>query len=330
MLYEILWIIFGFVLLVKGADFLITGASSLAKRFNVPDLAIGMTVIAMGTSMPELVINIIGSNPDNLGDATDNGLVFGNIIGSNIFNIFLILGISSIIYPLTVKRSALFRETPFSFLTLVVLAILCNDELVFGSSVNQLDIWDGVILSVLFVGFLAYLFRSIVKGGKEEDMGDHALLFSLWKSLVFICLGIVGLAFGGNFIVTNAVVIAVDHNISQDIIGLTLLAGGTSLPELATSVVAAFQKKSDLAFGNIIGSNIFNILLVLGLTSIINPPLRFSPHLNLDMGIIMVGTFLLFLFMVTGRKMELDRWEGGCYLLCFAGYLYFLFVRIPV
>lgn len=319
-LINLLLIIVGFVLLIKGADFLVNGASSLAKRFNISDIAIGLTVVAMGTSAPELVVNIISGGTEN------HGLVFGNIIGSNIFNIYLILGVASVIYPLTVQRNALWKEVPYSLLATFMFFILVNDAIFFEKDYNSLGLWDGVILIVMFVGFLTYIFLNLQRTPDAE--GEDIVMYNSVKTTIMIVLGIAGLIFGGEMIVDNAVEVANQYNVSQKLIGLTILAAGTSLPELATSAVAAFHKKSDLAVGNIVGSNIFNLLLVLGMTAIIHAPLNYITVLNTDLYLVMFGTFLLFIFMFTFNKYKLDRAEGIVYLIGFAAYTYYLFVRL--
>ena len=314
----------GFVLLIKGADYLVNGASSLAKRFNVSDIAIGLTVVAMGTSAPELVVNIISGSVEDGGSGA-NEVVFGNIIGSNIFNIFLILGISSMIYPLTVERNALWKEVPYSLLATFIFFILVNDALFFGAEKSGLDSKDGIILLVMFCLFLIYIFLNIRRNPEAEvdDIEVHSNL----KTTLMIAFGTAGLVFGGNLIVDNAITIAKFFDVSDKMIGLTILAAGTSLPELATSAVAAYHKKSDLAVGNIVGSNIFNLLLVLGATSLVHSPLIYEPSLNTDLYIVMVGTLMLFIFMFTLNKFKLDRAEGLVYLIGFIAYSYYLFVR---
>ena len=317
-------VIVGFVLLIKGADYLVNGASSLAKRFNISDIAIGLTVVAMGTSAPELVVNIISGAVQD-GNSGANEVVFGNIIGSNIFNIFLILGVASIIYPLTVERNALWKEVPYSLIATFVFFILVNDIMFFGEDASGLSVSDGVILLVMFVLFLIYIFMNLRRNPEAETVDIE--MFGSVKTTVMIVFGIVGLVIGGNMIVDNAVSIAKHFDVSDKLIGLTILAAGTSLPELATSAVAAFHKKSDLAVGNIVGSNIFNLLLVLGVTSIIHAPLMYTPALNIDLYLVMLGTFLLFIFMFTFAKYKLDRAEGALYLIGFVAYSYYLFVR---
>lgn len=317
---NVLFISIGFVLLIKGADFLVNGSSSLAKRFNVSDIAIGLTVVAMGTSAPELVVNII-SGSEGLND-----VVFGNIIGSNIFNVFLILGISSIIYPLTVQRNALWKEIPYSLFVSIFFFVLVNDMIFFENQENILDVKDAIILLVLFLLFLVYIFMNLKRHPEEVD-GEDIVMFGSLKTTIMIVLGIAGLIFGGQLIVDNAVILATEWGMSEKLIGLTILAAGTSLPELATSAVAAFQKKSDLAVGNIIGSNIFNLLLVIGMTAIVNGPIPYNAILNIDIYVMMAGIVLLFLFMFTLNKYKLDRSEGLVYLLCFVAYCYYIFTR---
>lgn len=323
---NLLLVAVGFVLLIKGADLLVNGASSLAKRFNVSDIAIGLTVVAMGTSAPELVVNIISGTVTSEGSGA-NDIVFGNIIGSNIFNIFLILGISSVIYPLTVQQNALWKEIPYSLLATFIFFILVNDTIFFGKEQNSLGTIDSIILLVMFIMFLTYIFMNLTRNPDDSELVEDIEIYGSLKTTVMIVLGIGGLVFGGQMIVDNAVSIAKAFNVSEKLIGLTILAAGTSLPELATSAVAAFQKKSDLAVGNIVGSNIFNLLLVIGTTGLIHSPLIYDSVLNTDLYLVMIGTFMLFIFMFTFKKYKLDRSEGVLYLLCFLAYTYYLFIR---
>lgn len=314
----------GFVLLIKGADFLVNGASSLAKRYHISDIAIGLTVVAMGTSAPELVVNMIsGASGEN------DDIVFGNIIGSNIFNMFLILGIAGVIYPLTVQKNALWKEVPYSLLATVVLFVLVNDVMFFDSSTNALSMIDGLILLIMFGAFIFYVFQNMRRTGDLGGDMDEIEMFSSTKTVLMIVFGMGGLAGGGQLIVDNAILIAEHFEVSQKVIGLTILAAGTSLPELATTAVAAFHKKSDLAVGNIVGSNIFNILLVLGATATLNAPIAFDIDLNIDIFIVMIGTVMLFIFMFTLQKYKLDREEGALYLVGFIAYsVYIYMVRL--
>jgi len=324
MALHFLLIAIGFILLIKGADYLVNGASSLAKRFNVSDIAIGLTVVAMGTSAPELVVNLIS------GSKGANDVVFSNIIGSNIFNMFLILGISAVIYPLTVQKNALWKEIPYSLLATVALFILVNDVFFFNAESNSASKIDGIILLVMFILFLAYVFKNMTRSSDDQDAEEleEIEMYSNVKTTLMVLGGMVGLGYGGNLIVEHAIEVAKLFNVSEKLIGLTILAAGTSLPELATTAVAAFHKKSDLAVGNIVGSNIFNILLVLGATAFFHAPLEFDAILNTDIYIVMIGTVMLFIFMFTLNTYKLDRLEGGLYLVGFVAYMTFLFYRV--
>lgn len=323
---NLLLVIVGFIMLIKGADLLVNGASSMAKRFNVSDIAIGLTIVAMGTSAPELVVNLISGTV--LSPNGTHDVVFGNIIGSNIFNIFLILGVASVIYPLTVQRNALWKEIPYSLVATFIFFFLVNDVMFGIGDVNQLGVFDGIILLVMFTMFLLYIFLNLQRNPDDSELLEDIVVLPVWKTVVFIAIGIFGLTVGGRLIVDNAVSIANAFNVSEKLIGLTILAAGTSLPELATSAVAAFQKKSDLAVGNIVGSNIFNLLLVIGVTSIVHNPIIYSPVLNTDLVIVMIGTFMLFIFMFTFKQYKLDRSEGLIYLMGFFAYMFYLFTRL--
>lgn len=318
---NIVLIIIGFVLLIKGADAMVSGASSLAKRFNVSDIAIGLTVVAMGTSAPELVVNVIS------GTSGHDDVVFGNIIGSNIFNLFLILGLAAVIYPITVKKNALWKEIPYSLLSTIVFFVFVNDVLFFGENENSLSLIESIIMILMFGLFLVYIFLNM-KNSSDEEIGEDIEMYGNLKTSIMIFGGIAGLSIGGKLIVDNAIELATLFGVSQKLIGLTILAAGTSLPELATTVVAAFQKKSDLAIGNIVGSNIFNLLLVLSFTGIIAGPITYDSVMNVDLILIMVGTFMLFIFMYTMDKYKIDRFEGALYLVGFIAYSYYLFLRM--
>ena len=255
-------LIAGLILLVKGADFLVDGATSIARKIHVSDLVIGLTIVAFGTSTPELFVNIIASIKGN----TD--IAIGNVLGSNIANIFLILGVSSVIYPLTVSKGTVWKEIPLSLLAVLVLGILANDQLIDKSGFSLLSRADGLVFFSFFLIFLYYS-GSIAK--KIEGMEDHVphKQYGLTKSLLWIILGLAGLTLGGKLIVDSAVQLALRLGMSQSIVGLTIVAAGTSLPELATSAMAAYKRNVEIAVGNVVGSNIFNIFFVLATSSII-------------------------------------------------------------
>lgn len=306
----------GFYFLIKGADWLINGASSVAKKFNVSNLAIGLTIVAFGTSAPELIVNLFSVARGS------SDLAISNVVGSNISNILLILGIAATIYPLSVKSSTVYKEIPLNMLAVVLLWFLVNDKLIDSGQVNALTRIDGIVLLAFFIIFLYYTFGLAKLEGKSEDVKEYRT----WVSVSMILGGIVGLAIGGKWIVEGAVVIAEKFGLSQALIGLTIVAVGTSLPELATSAVAAYKKKADIAIGNIIGSNIFNIFFVLGITSLIKP-LYFSEILNADIYIMAIVTSILFMFMFLGQKNVLQRWQGIFMFIIYATYIIYLVSR---
>jgi len=312
----------GFVFLIKGADLLVDGSSSIAKRFGISDLVIGLTIVSFGTSAPELIVNIIAS----LKGAGDIGI--GNILGSNIANIFLILGVSSLIYPLVIKREITWKQIPLNFLAAIVLFIMANDILIDKANASILTRIDGLILIsffTIFIYYTMYLARS-EKNGIENNGVKKTHKRSVYKSIIMTTVGIIGLAFGGQWVVNGAVQIAHSFGLSEALIGLTIVAVGTSLPELATSAVAAYKKNTDIAIGNVVGSNIFNIFWVLGLSAIIKP-LSFKPEINTDILVFVGATILLFIFSFTGGHNKLDRNEGIVFLLCYIAYIVFLVIR---
>src|SRR3989338_6786949 len=305
----------GFGLLIKGADFLVDGASAIAKKFGVSALVIGLTIVAFGTSTPELIVNIFASIQGN----TD--IAIGNILGSNIANILLILGISAIIFPLSVKKGTVWKEIPLGLLAIVVVAIMANDRFIDGGAFSGLTRIDGLVLISFFVIFLYYTFGiSKAEGSKESEEASGIHQYSLFRSGTMVLIGLTGLTLGGKWIVDSVVVIAQQMGLSQAVIGLTIVAIGTSLPELATSAVAAYKKNTDIAIGNIVGSNIFNIFWILGISAIINP-LPFSSLLMRDVIATVIATVLLFLFMFVGKRHHLERWQGFAFILVYIIYI---------
>lgn len=291
-------IIIGFASLIYGASWLVNGASSLAKKHNISDLVIGLTIVAFGTSAPELVVNSV---------ASFNGfsdIVFGNIIGSNNFNLFLILGLAALIYPITVQSSTAWKEIPISLIATVLLFALANDF--FLNQDAEVSRLDGALLLLAFLAFLYYVFKQMKREKTEEITYEKKSNARIWGLIVF---GIAGLIIGGKLVVDNSIDIATELGVSQKIIGLTIIAAGTSLPELVTSVVAAVKKNSDIAIGNVVGSNIFNILLILAISALINP-IKYNPNFNQDFLILMGGTVFLVIAMFTGKRKKLDRWEA--------------------
>jgi cation:H+ antiporter len=309
MVLQIGLLVIGFVVLIKGADWLVNGASSLAKKHNVSDLAIGLTVVAFGTSAPELVVNVFASIQGH------EAIVFGNIIGSNNFNLFVILGIAGLITPMVVQSSTVRREIPLSFIAVIFLFFLANDF--FLSDTQSMSRIDGLILLAMFGLFLFYVYSQLKSDPAEK--ADLDLVHSHGKIWVLIIIGLAGLIIGGRLVVTSAIAMATAWGVSEKIIGLTIVAAGTSLPELATSVVAALKKNNDIAVGNIIGSNIFNIFLILGVSSLIKP-LSFDVAFNTDIYLLGFGTIVLLIFMFTGKKKKLDRWEAALLLAVYIVY----------
>ncbi len=311
MILSLVLLVAGFAILIFGANGLVDGSLALAKKFKVPDLAIGLTIVAFGTSAPELVVNLI---------AVINGhddIVLGNIIGSNNFNIFIILGLSGMIFPISVQSSTAWKEIPLSFLVLAMLFLLANDfQLDEGSRISRLD---GLVLLAAFTGFLFY----VVKQMQAEESATTGVVVPLYRILFMIFIGLAGLIIGGQLVVQNSVWIAATLGLSEKIIGLTIVAAGTSLPELVTSVVAAIKKKSDIAIGNVIGSNIFNILFILSISAIVSP-IDYDPKFNREIYILAAGTIFLILAMKTGVKRQLDRWEAAVLLLFYLTYLSYL------
>lgn len=310
MLLSSILILVGFVLLIKGADWLVDGASALARKNHISDLAIGLTIVAFGTSAPELIVNTFAAHQGHA------DIVLGNVIGSNIFNLFAILGIVGLIAPITVQSSTVWKEIPISFFALVALFLLCNNFFAAGPGV--ISRWDGAVLAIGFVLFLYYVYKQMKTDPlPEPEQQPDAPLPPGWKIWTKILVGLAGLIVGGRLVVVYAVEIATILGVSEKIIALTIVALGTSLPELVTSVVAAAKKNSDIAIGNIIGSNIFNILLIISASALIRP-VAYNPIFNTDMYILAGGTVFLFAAMFIGRRQRLDRWQA---FLLLAGYI---------
>lgn len=313
---SIILLIAGFVILIAGADLLVKGASSIARRLRISELVIGLTVVAFGTSCPELFVNLTASLKGN----TD--IAIGNILGSNIANVLLILGISSLIYPLSVTRGAVWREIPFSLLAALVLAFMANDRLIDHAPASVLTRIDGLVLGAFFIIFMYYLSTQALRDARNSETQGPPETVAIPKATALVLIGLGALTLGGDWIVKGAVDMAQKLGLSEAIIGLTIVAIGTSLPELATSAVAAWRKNPEIAIGNVVGSNIFNIFFILAISSVIKP-LPFDASANIDILMLLVSSVLLFCVMFTGRKLFLDRWEGGFFVVLYAGYLVF-------
>lgn len=316
LVFHFLDLLIGFAILIKGADFLVNGSSSIAKKNGISNLAIGLTVVAFGTSMPELVVSLLSAiNGKN--DAS-----FGNVIGSNNFNLLFILGVSGLIFPLTVQRNTVKYEVPLSILAAAVLFLLVNDQMVWGSETNIMNRFDSVILLVFFGGFLLYIYRTM-KNTSDLGEGDNIKIFSTGTAIGMIAFGLAMLIGGGTSVVNSATTIAKHYGLSEKLIGLTILAAGTSLPELATSAVAAYRRNTDIAIGNVIGSNIFNIFFILGITGFINP-MPYNTMMNFDLYVLLISTLVLMVFMFTLNQRKLDRWEAFMLLAVYVTYTVYL------
>lgn len=310
MVISILLILVGFLFLVKGADFLVDGASDIAKKFHIPQIIIGLTIVSIGTSMPELFVSITSA----LEGYSDMAL--GNVIGSNLCNLLLILGVSALIKPVIFQRETRIIEIPLCLIITIIFAIICNSN-------SGIFRNEAALLLVLFIMFIGYTIVMGLRGGnldKAEKTQKPEKDISLVKSIINIIIGIVALKVGGDFTVDNAVVVAQTLNVSEKIISLTILAIGTSLPELVTSVTAAIKGNSDIAIGNIIGSNLFNMLLIIGVSALIKP-IFYNITYNIDMIMLFWGTLLLALFPVIPPKNKLSRSNGAVYVSIYILYM---------
>jgi len=308
----------GLIVILLSANALVTGASSIAKRVNISDLVIGLTIVSIGTSAPEMAVSIISAINGN----TD--IAVGNILGSNIANILLILGLSAIVYPLVVKKNTQYKEIPFVILAVAIIGICGNDIFFDKGSVNVLNRIDGIVFLCFFIIFLYYTFQI----ASVDDIPDKQIKREpLWKSILYITLGITGLYFGGSFFIKGAVAIARFLGMSESVIGLTIVAIGTSLPELATSVVAAWKKNPDIAVGNVVGSNIINVFLILGITATIKP-LPLSNTTNIDIAVAIIASLLLFLSTFVLHKRKITRIEGIIFISIYIIYLIYLITSL--
>ncbi len=309
----------GFILLIKGADYLVTGASSLAKRWNIPDLVIGLTVVSFGTSMPELVVSLISSLKGN------TEIALGNILGSNIANILLILGVSAMITPLAVRRSTVLSEIPYSIIAALLLGFLANASIYGTDTRLEITRSDGFVLLFFFIIYLGYMFY-LSRQESQQDLPEGYRIISPVISWAMIAGGTLMLFFGGKWVIDGAVTLARNLQLSEGLIGLTLVAVGTSLPELVTSVVAASRKNADIAVGNVIGSNIFNIFWILGLCSVIHP-LPFQSINNIDILVVIFSSILIVIVMIPTRRNTISRPAGFLFLLLYLVYLYWVIQR---
>lgn len=309
---EYILLVVGFVLLIKGADFFVDGSSSVAKQLRVPSLIIGMTIVAMGTSLPECSVSISAALAKN------TGVAVGNAVGSNIFNLMVVCGVCALFCPLTVSKGILRREFPFSvFVALLLMAL--------GWISMSLGHLDGVIMLLLFAFFLGWMITSAIHNrNNAQETEEEYVIRPIWQCLLFIVGGAAAIAYGGDMVVDSASVIAKTFGMSSNLVGLTIVAFGTSLPELVTSIVAARKKEVDMALGNVIGSNIFNILLVLGIASAISP-MTFKMENIIDIVALVLMSVIVLIFAWTKEKIE--RFEGAVMLAIYAAYAVYICIR---
>lgn len=316
MKYVILLI--GFILLIKSADYFVVGASSIAKALNIPTLIIGLTIVAFGTSAPEAAVSISAAMKGQ------NDIAIANVVGSNIFNILFVLGISAIIAPVKVQKTTIIKEFPFALLASLVLLILSHDIKFQGYNENALTRSDGLMLFALFSIFMYYLLEMALSSKEEMDVEQGSSRDPITKSILLSIGGIIGIIIGGNLVVDSATNIAIDLGMSENLVGLTIVSIGTSLPEFVTSVVAAKKGESDIAMGNIIGSNIFNILFVLGASSIIHT-IHVQPIVFVDMIIMLIVTAITYIFAIS--KKQVNRFEGILLTGTYVAYMIFIIIR---
>ena len=318
MILDIVWLILGLALIVYGADWLVDGASSMARRWGLSEFVIGLTIVGMGTSAPEMVVSVIGAIQGNADVAV------GNVIGSNIFNVLLILGITALILPIPVTRENIRRDVPLNLFVTGLLILLGMKLSIFSIGENLLSRWDGALFLLLFIAYLVFCFRS---GKTEETPSVDAPGRKLWVSLLMVAGGLGALIIGGRLFVDNATDIARLLGVSDKFIAVTILAGGTSLPELATCVAAAIKKKGQLALGNVIGSNLFNILLILGTSAVITP-LSFQDIDWVDLGVLALSALYLGTSVIVGRRRVVDRLDGVLFFLTWVAYMAYLIITL--
>ena len=319
MILDILLFLLGLGLIIYGADWLVDGASSVARRIGMSEFVIGLTIVGMGTSAPEMVVSFIGAIPGNADSSV------GNVLGSNISNTLLILGLTAVILSMPITRANLRRDIPLNLCVTVLLILLGATSMLFGFGDNMISRADGLILLLVFILYMIYSFKT----GKQqaEETASHEKEMNPWLAVLFILGGLACLIGGGQLFVNSATAIAHALGISDKFIAITILAGGTSMPELATCVVAAVKKKGQLALGNILGSNIFNILLILGGSAVIHP-LSFASMGFVDMGVLLLSALLLIASAFMFKKDELDRFDGIVFLVCEAAYFTWLCINL--
>lgn len=314
---DFITLIGGLALILIGANALTDGSASVAKRFHISSLVIGLTIVAFGTSAPELTVSVVSALKGSA------GMAIGNVVGSNLFNCLMIVGCTAAIVPIQVSKGTLSKEIPLCLLAAVALFVCANDRLIDGVAVDSISQSEGLLLLCFFAIFMGYTF-AIAHSGSESESEIREL--PIWRSVLYIFGGLAGLIYGGQCFVDGASGIARGLGVSESVIGLTLVAGGTSLPELATSVVAAWKKNPEMAIGNVIGSNLFNVFFVLGCSaSITTMPIQGIS--TLDLGMHIVACLLLFLFGLFFKQRTITRWEGIALIACYVAYTTYLIMH---
>jgi cation:H+ antiporter len=310
-LIPLLLLIVGFVALILGANWLVNGATSVGIRAKLSPLIIGLTIVAFGTSLPEMIVNVFSCAKGS------PGLAIGNIIGSNTMNILLILGVSALIWPIDVSRVSIRRDIPVGFVATLAITLMAN--YLFTGQARTINWIEGIVL--LLMGF-AYLLLTMLKNDPKEETEDVQEAMPWGKTILALIAGIIGLYIGGELVSKNAQILAKNWGMSESTIGLTVVATATSLPELITSIVAALKKNSGIAIGNVLGSNILNIFMVLGISALITP-LPFDPIMNKQLMILFAANILMFMFVFTGKGRKISRWEGALLTLGYVGFMWF-------
>lgn len=315
----ILLIIIGLALILAGANYLTDGAAALAQRLKMPEFIIGLTIVAVGTSTPELVVSAMSA----INGSSD--IAIGNVVGSNLFNVFIILGICTLITPLALSGSTIRRDIPIAVAASLIMLAAVSDSYLGISEINKIGRLEGVIMLILYFALMAYTIRLARKEQSNEEQPKEKLM-PLWLSLVMIVGGLGGLVYGGNLFVDNAILLAQRLGVSESVIAITLVAGGTSLPELASSIVSLVKDKADMALGNVVGSNIANILLILGSCATITP-LTLGGITIVDILMVLLGSLLVFVSAFTFQRKAIDRYEGVIFLIIYVVYIWYLIQR---
>ncbi len=324
-LFYILLLVVGFIALIKGADFFVDGSAGIARLFHVPGVIIGLTIVAMGTSAPELAVSV------SAGLSGSNAIAVSNVVGSNIFNLLSVLGICAIMRPLPVDEGIKKRDFPISLAATLLVGIFCGNLVFAGKIANLRDVaaqagtlgrWNGLVLLVLFTFYIVYTIYLAKKNPVTEE--EEAETMPLWKNILFILFGLAAIVIGGQLVVNNAKALALAWGMSETLVGLTIVAIGTSLPELVTSVVASGKGQNGMAIGNVVGSNIFNLLLILGLSATLHP-IQISLASFVDMGMLLGVSLIVYAFVCSGKKV--NRAEGGIMVLMYVAYTAYAIVR---